>query len=945
MNKSLKAVTAFFTLSLAVCQLSFSQQKINRQYFEMPEGITESDYLTKTIIVKVKPEFRDYCSAEKINIPEVETILQNAGTTSFRKKYPFSPAPEKEKNERGEKLVDLSLIYEFSYLAEIPEEEVINQLYATNKFKYAELHILDKLTFTPNDPGLSETGSYFLGKINAYNAWNVSQGDTTIVIGITDTGTEISHPDLVNSVKYNYADPINGIDDDSDGYMDNFRGWDLGENDNNPQYNAVAHGIHVAGLAAASVNNNMGMAGVGFKCKFMPIKIADANGNLTQGYEGITYAADHGCQIINCSWGSSFGTQLGQDVINYAVLNKGALVVAGAGNDGQQQDFYPASFDNVISVASTNTIDRKSNFSNYGYNIDVCAPGDQVYSTWELIWGGYLTSSGTSMSAPVVCGAAAIVKSQFPNYTGLQVGEVLKATADNIDFTSGNNAWAGKLGKGRINLFRALTETDAKSVVITNNQITDGNDNAFVVNDTLNFIGTFTNYLSPLSNLVATMSSASPFVEVISTTATIGSMNTLATTSNNTPFRIRILPTAPQNQSVDLKITMTDGTYSTDQYFTIIVNVDYINIAINDVATTITSKGRIGYNGTAQAEGLGFTYLNSNSMLYEAGLMIGVPSRVSNNVRADAGVTDNDFASTWNVHRNLPAIAADFDVEGAFYDNPAGLDQLPVGVNHKAYAWVEDGFRKFVIVEYKITNQGDVTFNDLYAGIFADWDIMDYSLNKASFDSGKRMGYIWSTENDGLWAGIKLLSPGTANCYSIDNINGGSGGIDMFNGYSEAEKYQSLSSSRNDAGGTGTGNDVIHVVSSGPFSILPDSSVIVAFALIAGEDLSDIQASADAAQTKYDVDVPNGVEELISENPILIYPNPAKDELNILFNSAVNGSGAVVKIVNTIGEIVSQSTVKGQKSIVDISSLRAGIYFCHVENGNTLFTRKIVVVK
>lgn len=943
---TVKSASIFLLLFLFFANELYSQQKYTRQHFTMPQGITENDYLPRTIILKVKPEYRQFCSEEKINIPELKNIFSSVQVENILKKFPHSPLPETLRNERGEKLIDLSLLYELTYTAAVSEEEVINRLLATQKLEYAELHIIHHLSFTPNDPGLSEAGHYFLGKINAYNAWDIAQGDTNIVIGITDTGIEITHPDLVNNIKYNYADPINGIDDDNDGYTDNFRGWDLGENDNNPQYNAVAHGIHVSGLAAASVNNGVGMAGVGFKCKFLPVKITNSSGTITQGYEGVVYAADRGCQIINCSWGSIFGTQFGQDIVNYATINKNVLVVAGAGNDGQQQDFYPASFKNVLSVTSTNTIDRKSNFSNYGYNIDVCAPGDQVYSTWELIWGGYLTSSGTSMSAPVVCGAAGIVKSHFPSYTALQIGEVLRATADNIDFTSGNNAWAGKLGKGRINLHRALTETAAKSVVITENTITDGNDNAFVVNDTLNFTAVFTNYLAPLSNMIATLSSASPFVEILNSTATIGSMNTLATANNNSqPFRIRILPTAPQNQEVVLKITMNDGLFSTDQYFTITVNVDYINIAINDVATTITSKGRIGYNGTAQNEGLGFTYLNSATLLYDAGLMVGIPSRVSNNVRSDAGQTDDHFRSFWNVNRVFPATSSDFDVQGGFNDTNAGTEQLPVGIWHKAFAWTDDGYRKFIIVEYKIKNEGDVNLENLFAGIFADWDIMDYSKNKAGFDGNKRMGYIYSTETGGFWAGIKLLTPGFATCYSIDNIQGGSGGINMFDGYSQAEKYQSLSVDRWDAGGSGTGNDVIHVVSSGPFSLLPDSSVQVAFALIAGEDLASLQASADAAQEKYDSDVPNSIPENFKENEILVFPNPAIDKVNIFFNPNRATGISEYRITNSAGQLVLQAASTGYQITLNIAHLKQGVYFLSVSAGSKIYKNKMIVIK
>jgi serine protease len=268
-----------------------------------------------------------------------------------------------------------------------------------------------------------------------------------------------------------------------------------------------------------------------------------------------------------------------------------------------------------------------------------------------------------------------------------------------------------------------------------------------------------------------------------------------------------------------------------------------------------------------------------------------------------------------------------------------------VGVIHKAYAWTDDGFRKFVIVEYKIKNEGTGSIDSLYAGIFADWDIMNLTNNKASFDGEKRMGYIYNTDSAGLWAGIKLLSPGTANCNSIDNTNGGGGGINMFDGFSDADKYWSLSTQRDDAGGTGTGNDVIHVVSSGPFSLLPDSSVIIAFALIAGESLSDIQASADAAQFKYDVDVPNGIPDLLSENDILLYPNPATEVLNIVLPDECRMQISECRIINSVGELIYQSAIINHQSAIDISSVDAGIYFCHIQTNTASFNRKIIVIR
>jgi serine protease len=818
-------------------------------------------------------------------------------------------------------------------------------LLKTNLFQYAEPHYLPKLSFTPNDPQAAQ--QYHLAKIQALQAWDVAQGDTNVVVGITDTGTDPTHADLQSQVKKNPADPINGIDDDNDGYIDNFRGWDLGEDDNNPQTpGGGGHGIHVTGLAAAATNNNTGIAGVGYKCKYLPIKIADGSGALTDAYEGITYGADHGCKVINCSWGSSFGGNAGQDVIDYATINKDVLVVAAAGNDASENLFYPASYNNVLNVASTNNIDRKSSFSNFGFNIDVCAPGDNVLSTWES--STYINSSGTSMASPVVAGAAALVRSQFPQYNALQTGEKLRVTCDFIDNTSGNQFWANKLGAGRINLFRALTENTSPSVIMTSNTMTDNNDNAFVIGDTVSIRGIFTNYLSPTTNLSVTVSSTSTFIDIIQPSATLGAIATMGTANNNNqPFKLVVKPNCPLNQSVTLKFTLTDGAYTYVQYLPVVFNVDYINIAINDVATTITSKGRIGYNSDGQTNGLGFTYLANPTMMYEGGFMVGTSTNaVSDIVRGTNGTTgDLDFQSVQNVLRVLPAQTSEFDVYGAFSDAPSNA---PVGVKilHNAYAWTTNADRKYIMVKYRIINTSGNTLNNLYAGIFSDWDIMDFNQNRSGYDMSTRMGYAFSTEQQGLYVGIKLLSPGTANVYNIDNLDGGNGGVNMFDGFDTAEKYTTLSTPRSGAGVNGTGNDVIDVVSSGDFSLAPNDTVTVAFALIAGEDLDDLKSSATAAQIKYDT-APLSVNPLAGKNySVNCFPNPASNQLFVSINAAQQAQMSL-QLTDVMGRVIStQNVTQGAGNAVytfNTSGLSAGMYMLSINTTTGRDVHKIIV--
>lgn len=921
------------SLALVVSQLSSNANGIPQyREFHLPQGVTSGDMVPGTLILKLKPEFRAAARVQSIENAKLNTVLQSIGATKVTKKFPSKAAPASERNAFGLKMADLSLIYEVKYNSALPVEKVMNALLKTGVVVYAEPKYLPKPLFTPNDPN---TGNqYFLTKIQAYAAWDIQQGDTNVVIGITDTGTDLDHPDLVGNMKLNYADPIDGTDNDGDGYTDNYRGWDLGENDNNPSVNASNHGSHVSGCAAASTNNSAGVASPGFNCKYLPVKIADASGALTEAYEGITYAADAGCQIINCSWGGGGGGSFGQDVIDYATINKNALVIAAAGNDNSSQAFYPASYNYVLSIASTSNSDAKSSFSNYGATVDVCAPGSNIYTAMSNDTYGFM--SGTSMASPVAAGAAAIVLSENPTFNALQVGERLRVTADNIYSIPSNGVYQNMLGSGRINLFSALTMT-GPSVRMTNIITTDLNDNAFVIGDTIRITGDITNFLDPTTNLDVTITTSSPWVTLVDNNTFVGVLGTMGTVNNNgDPFQIKINPGTPQNTVVTLKINFADAGYSDFQLIDLVVNVDYINITINQVSTTITSKGRLCYNGTGQLEGLGFQY-NGENLVYEAGLMIGQSaSKVSDNVRGDAG-TDEDFQSAQIVQKLLPTVQSEFDLFGKFNDNPAA-SSIPVLVSHKALAWSNPGDDKYVIVEYSIKNTGSSTLTNVWAGIFADWDIQDYNLNKGDENPALKMGYVYNTTTGGLWAGIKVLTATPFNHYAADNV-AGQGGVNLTDGYNTSEKYTTLSTSRATAGVNGGGNDVIDIVGTGPFTLAANDSVVVAFALIAGDDIDDLNTSATNAQIKYDGLFLSDKNNINSLNQVFVYPNPVKNIISINSNSERVTS---IKITDVTGRMVysSSNSHDGNEIKIDLSLYNAGLYAIQVEtNSGTTFAK------
>ena len=922
-------------LILSCCIHSVNAQKT----YSLPQKITSSDYLLNTIIIKVKPAYASVCTNTKIDHGLFYSICKDIGTSQLHKKFPFNHTPEKEFNSAGQKLADLSLIYELKFSSNYHIEKAISKLMASGILMYAEPHFIPKTTYNPNDPLSDVTNQYHLQTINAYNGWTVNKGDSSIVIGITDTGTDPTHPDLFNNTKRNYNDVIDGIDNDNDGYVDNYMGWDLGVGDNDPTYQANAHGVHVSGIAGASTDNAIGVAGVGFNCKFLPIKIGDANGSLIAAYEGIKYAADHGCAIINCSWGGGGSGQYGQDIINYATINKNCLVVCAAGNNAADGDFFPAAYNYALSVANTTSANTLHVSSNYGYFVDVCAPGDAILSTFPN--SNYTQLTGTSMASPVVAGAAGIVKHHFPSYTGLQVAERLKVTAD--DIYPLNPFYLTKLGTGRINLYRALTDPPSPSVVYSKITTIDHNDNIFITGDSLFITGLFTNYLNPTSALNVTVTPLSGVATIIDNTTAISALNTLASKTNTLdPFTFKLSGPIALNQVLSFEILMVDGSYVVKQYFSIYLNSDCINITINDVKTTATSRGKIGFNQASQVQGLGFKYKNSD-FLYEGGLLIGTDTlTVSDCVQGTSG-PDADFSSISQIIHQLPAVNSDFDTRATFSDN-SSISPIPIEVKQNTYAWASIPNKQFVIWEYLLTNTSTSnTIKNLFGGIFADWDVDDgtASKNRSSYDVATKMGYCYYTGKNGKYVGIKLLTNTAApNFYAMDNVSGGSGGIDVTNGFDTKEKYKALSQQRLAAGVGGSGSDNLNLMSTGPYTILPNQTIKFAFALIGGDSLNHLIAGANQAQIKYDA-LSTSIENMvIKDNEFLIYPNPSASIFTI---SQTKHQFKTMEVYSINGSLIHRQTLANTSETFDLSNKSKGIYIIKLIGEENIVFRKIVL--
>jgi len=833
------------------------------------------DFHSKTVVFKIKPEFKSLFENKDGALNAFGKFKTEINITTIKKRFPTVNSPKKEHNDQGQKLVDLSLVYELKYSGNFTIDQVIKKINQTGLVSYSEPSFINHILYIPNDP-YADTVTYpgakewvYLYPMQFYKAMDITQGDTNMVIGIVDTGTNYNHEDLTNSIKYNYADPINGADDDNDGYTDNFRGWDMGMNDNDPYATGNEHGTMVSGCAAATMDNNKGITGTGGKCKYLPVKATtdDPNSALIGGYDGLVYAVQHNCKVVNLSWGGvGSPSQYDQDVIDYAAINYDAVVVAAAGNDYQENDYYPASYEHVLSVAATQlyydttlkkTVEGKADFATYSYHVDVVAMGRKITSTMND--GTYVTGCcvGSSFASPLVAGAAALVRTKFPSLTALQVAERLRVTADPLNDSIPQNIYfkQEKLGKGRINIYRALTDSVLPSIRMISNQISNKYSKYAFSGDTALLVCKFRNYLQKTTNATATVTVVSGNASVVQGSYSIGVVNTLDSAMNGaSPFKLYISPTAQLDEEILLRIGYADPAsgYTDYQYFKVFVNPSYINIDTNQVTVTVTSNGRIGFVDDYSSIGIGVMYKGIN-ILSESGLMIGTnATKVSDCIRSNpASTVDHDFSYIQN--QKYTKLSEGDEAARAILTDTNSTSPIGITVEQRTYAYGQSPDDKYVIIEYDVTNVSGTTIDSIYVGLFSDWDILNYGYNKANWSSADSMGYVYYTGAGGIYAGTCLLTNNAPACYSIENGNTGGTNLNPNDGFTTAEKFYSLSHGigRAAAGGSGVGYDVSQVVGAGLRNLLANEKRTVAFAILVGDNLTDLRTSAQRARKQF----------------------------------------------------------------------------------------------
>ena len=969
-GKSSHAVLGLILLVFfSFCAMAANQGKQGQaasyhKKIESQDASTTSDsrqVVPGMIILKFKASAATSISGPVTQIPSIDSKIARYQGFNLEGTFPFldSSIPVQR--------TGLKRIFYLYYQNGDHPQKVAEDFSADPNIEYAEPKYVYPLLDTPNDFYYSQMAQF--PYVQADTAWGIIKGEQgNIITAVVDGGTDWDHEDLLDNIWENPGEiPGNGIDDDNNGFIDDVHGWNFSNNTNDPTGNpatpqSAAHGTHVGGTMAGVTNNSIGVASISWNATLMPVNAAhpSVDRSILYGYEGITYAAANGAQIINCSWGGAGApSNFEKDVINFAYEN-GVLVVAASGNDGQNNDLiphYPSNYNHVLSVGAVNrNSDLKASFSNYGVTVDVFAPGVSILSTTPN--NNYQSTfwSGTSMASPMAAGLAALVKTQNPGWNVDQLREQLRVTSVNID--AANPSYAGLLGKGRIDALKAVTEFSHPAIRYVDQSFTDsGGDGIINAGETIDADIDFTNYLANTSNVTFTFTENDNNITITNGTGNVATFNTGDTLL--VPFQFQVGSGVPDGYVLRFIVDISDGSYSDRDYLEFVVNPPQFRVHDTGLLqTAITTQGNIGYVGfNGASPGVGFVY-NGQDFLFEGGLMLGTgTSTVSDCIRGGDGQTqDDDFKPAAEEVLTIVSPGSFTTEEGSILmvdslaTNPLGLE-----IQQKSYADTSSGQNGYIIMAYEITNPTANTISSLYVGLFFDWDINLDANDYARFDASRNMGYAQnSASSPTRLAATRLLSSNANISYrSVDNP------AELYDGFTDQEKWDFLSN------GLQTQNlenvDISTLLSEGPISIPAGGTRTVVFAIVGGNSLNELETNADNALNAWNnpgTPIEPGQTTLPDKYELYQnFPNPFNPTTTISYQLAKSGD-ITLNIFNITGQEV-QTLVSGfkQAGSYQISwdgkdsggqTVASGAYFYQLTvqgEENLTLTRKMMFLK
>ena len=775
----------------------------------------------------------------------------------------------------------LQSIYRITYTDSISPEEAARLVSRLPGVVYAEPFYPAQIQGfpVPNDPMFAPGGliESYMQRLEIVEAWDVVKGENgDVVISISDSGVDWRHPDLHANLWTNPDEvPGNGIDDDGNGYVDDVNGWNFTNNTGDPsnfslEYNngSAAHGTVVTGVVAAVTNNGIGMAGTSWNAKFIPTNVvcSETNSSFCHHNEAAIYAASLGADFVNASYSGLYPSST-EHLIVQALLSLGTLVVAAASNERRNMEWFrfaPGAFQETLSVCGTKQ-DSDINHYNWGYTVDVCAAGRGVLGT--VPDNGYERWNGTSFATPLVAGIAALVKTAFPDFSAEQVREQIRATADNIDAVNGPG-YTGLLGRGRVNAYRAVTETNTHSVRMTDYSLVDDNgDGRYTEGEVITLTASLRNYLSDIDSWTYEWRSFNPHVEFVSgKTGSGGSWPGGHRRTLSTSFRWG--PSMPYKAItfIEPQIRVGNRTVTGSDAARLVANdVELATHSTGFLEFDVTSEGNIGHVNLAWNRntdfpgrlGIGFRDVNfrfSNTLSNEMGLLIGTSaSQTSSSVFENrSGYLEND----------------DFVPETSLeiFQGPEGQQESrvklsdanasnPIGilVTQELLTNRTERDQGIALIRYLLSNPTNRIKNNLHVGLYADWSLFSHDgttwvgywiNNIVGFDPEENITYMSGNNSIAPFMGLIALRediPLHSRSYDWLDITRvlrePSGGWEGLSGGIVVPPPDE--------------DNWSHMTAVGPFQLNPSSQEVIGFAILYGEDLEDLRNNARRAREMY----------------------------------------------------------------------------------------------
>ncbi|MBN2543557.1 S8 family peptidase [bacterium] len=951
---------------------------------------------------KISGEIREFPMPERRT--EGRKVLKHFWDEEYRDIHEFLIAEYKKGNVSSVRNLWIGNGLAFSGKA-----SVIRQLVNDDRIQHL---FEDKLCFMLHDfrpPSFEEMApdatlspletAWGVTRIGAPSVWSSYNG-SNVVVGVLDTGVNYYHNDLENNIWENADEiPGNGEDDDFNGYVDDYYGYNFADGDPDPLDDGTSyHGTHTSGTVAGDGTSGTN-TGVAPGAKIMALKVLFSSGSgwPSDVVEAMQYGVDNGAHVFSLSIGferGSYDTYEDYTIVrdyfrgvfeNVLTIGITAAVAAGNGADGGYHYYAPEDIiipadspapweppnghSAAMAVGNTNSSDNinysssfgpsewnDDEYSDYPYGVgggsglmkpDVSAPGTNIKSCWGGSETGYTTYSGTSMSAPHLAGMIALMLDKNPTLTPEEIDSIIETTALDLGISGKDSLY----GSGLIRAVPAILNTPELTIPFIYHQYHDvdptGN-NVFDVNETIDLIVTLDNLGYDATGVSVTLSESSPYISLPDPTATFGSISSGSTGNNSTnPFRVHSAPDTPLGHLCELFMNISaDGGYSNTDTFEISVGTyprDYLDHNIGNLVFSVTNFGGYGYFDPTMPtpSGSGFDY-NGYNYLYSAGFLMGL--NYNNVITHEYGQTSEWLPTSELVFTDPPE--ADELITTSFIDPGTGIK-----ITQRSYAWATEDF---ILIKYDLRNTSMTTVSNFYTALYADWDIHYASsawYDQGSYSSTNNWGYMYDTDSPPeapAYVGLVGLSP-LARGSMVENavyVYPTDGGM----GWDDTVKYNFMDGTFSDNSGS-PDDDWSMIIVSGPFTLPPAAHERIGYAIVAGDNLLDFQSNAGAARTRW-----SAVN--VEQQPVSI---PEKTRLFNCFPNPFNGITTISYYIEETGKVnftfydITGKTIEtktlthgepGKYSFVfNADELPSGVYFYTMKTREKVITKSMILIK